>query len=82
MAKGELMSVTTISIPLEGKAADVYRAAPLEKREWLEMLVNLIVGEFAKYSPQSLMTLMDEMSREARNNDLTPEVLESLLRDE
>ncbi|MEZ4729460.1 MAG: hypothetical protein R3E79_20205 [Caldilineaceae bacterium] len=75
------MSVTTINIPLEGKAAEVYRLAPLEKREWLEMLVNLVVREFAKYSSQSLLALMDEMSFEARSKDLTPEILESLLTD-
>ena len=76
------MSVATISIPLEGKAAEAYRLAPLEKREWLEALVNLLVREFAKYSPQSLLTVMNEMSREAQAKGLTPEILESLLADE
>ena len=57
------MSVSTMSIQLEGKAAEAYRLAPLEKREWLEMLVNLLVREFAQYSPQSLLALMNEMSR-------------------
>lgn len=76
------MSVTTMSIPLEGKAAEVYRLVPLEKREWLEMLVNLVVREFAQYSPQSLLALMNEMSREAQANGLTAERLEALLDDE
>ena len=38
--------------------------------------------EFAKYSPQSLLALMDEMSQEARSKGMTPELLESLLADE
>ena len=77
------MSVATmISIPLEAQAAEVYSLAPLEKREWLEMLVNLLVREFARYSPQSLLVLMNDMSREAKSNGLTPELLESLLADE
>jgi hypothetical protein len=76
------MGVTTISIPLEAQAAEAYRLAPLEKREWLEMLVNLLVREFVKYSPQSLLALMNEMSREAQANGLTPALLESLLADE
>jgi hypothetical protein len=76
------MSISTISIPLAGTAAEAYRLAPLEKREWLEMLVNLLVKEFAKYSPQSLLALMDEMSQEARSKGMTPEILESLLADE
>lgn len=82
MLEVKLMGINTISIPLEGKAAEAYRLAPLEKREWLAMLVNLVVSEFANYSPQSLLALMDEMSREARSNGLTPEILESLLADE
>ncbi len=76
------MSVTTMSIPLEGKAAEAYQLVPLEKREWLEMLVNLVVREFAQYSPQSLLALMNEMSREAQANGLTAERLEALLADE
>lgn len=48
------MSVTTIRIRLEDSAAEAYRLAPIEKREWLPLLVNLPVQEFAKYSPQSL----------------------------
>ena len=70
------MGISTISIPLEGKAAEAYRLAPLEKREWLEILVNLVVSEFAKYSPQSLLALMDEMSREVQSKGLTPETFD------
>lgn len=76
------MSVTTISIPLDDKAAEAYRLTPFEKREWLEMLVSLLVQEFTTYSPQSLLALMDEMSREAYANGLTPQQLELLLADE
>ena len=76
------MGITTISIPLEGQAAEIYRLASLEKREWLEMLVNLLVSECAQHSPQSLLALMDEISCEAQSNGLTPKILESLLADE
>jgi hypothetical protein len=73
---------TTVSIPLDGQAAEAYQLVPLEKREWLELLVNLLVREFAHYSVQSLLAIMDDMSREAQNKGLTPELLESLLADE
>ncbi len=76
------MSVASMSIQLEGKAAEAYRLATLEKREWLELLVNSLVREFAQYSPQSLLALMNEMSQEAQANGLTAEILESLLADE
>lgn len=76
------MAITTVNIALNDKAAEAYRSAPLEKREWLEMLINLLVSEFAKYSPQSLLALMDEMSKEAQVKGLTSEKLELLLADE
>lgn len=76
------MAITTVNIALNDKAAEAYRSAPLEKREWLEMLINLLVSEFAKYSPQSLLALMDEMSKEAQVKGLTAEKLELLLADE
>ena len=76
------MAITTVNIALNDKAAEAYRSAPLEKREWLEMLINLLVSEFAKYSPQSLLALMDEMSKEAQVKGLPAEKLELLLADE
>ena len=76
------MSVTTISIQLDERAAEAYRDVPIERREWLRILINLLVQEFGKYSPQSLLALMDEMSQEAKANGLTPEILEALLADE
>ena len=76
------MSVTTISIQLDDSAAEAYHLAPIEQREWLRLLVNLLVQEFAKYTPQSLLAVMDQMSQEAKARGLTPEVLESLLADE
>lgn len=76
------MAITTVNISLNDKGAEAYRSAPLEKREWLEMLINLLVSEFAKYSPQSLLALMDEMSKEAQVKGLTAEKLELLLADE
>ncbi len=76
------MAITTVNISLNAKGAEAYRSAPLEKREWLEMLINLLVSEFAKYSPQSLLALMDEMSKEAQVKGLTSEKLELLLADE
>jgi len=76
------MSVSTVSIPLEGQAAALYRQVWSEQQERMRRLVNLVVQEFVRYSPQSLLALMDAMSREARANGLTPEILERLLADE
>jgi len=78
----KFMSITTISIPLDELAAEAYAHAPTERREWLHMLINLLVQEFANYSPQSLLALMDDISQEAKLNGLTPEILEALLVDE
>ncbi len=76
------MNETAINIQLDEKTAEAYQRVSADKREQLRMLIGLFVQEFAQYSPQSLLKMMDEMSREAQANGLTPEILDSLLSDE
>jgi hypothetical protein len=76
------MKTSTISILIDDKAAQLYEAAPAEKREQLRQLISYLVEEFADSTPASLFALMDEMSREASEKGLTSEILDSILRDE
>lgn len=73
------MAISTISIPIEDNIAQLYKTAPEGKRKRLQMLIGFLVQEFAESTPKSLLSVMDEMSREAASNGLTPEILESIL---
>jgi hypothetical protein len=76
------MSVATISIPLDNRIVQAYNRAPRERQERLQKLIAVMVEQFADSSPQSLFTLMDEMSDEAARKGLTEEILASILQDE
>lgn len=73
------MSVTTVNIQLEEGAAQIYTQASAEKRQKLELLLSLWLREFEDLS---LPSLMDEISNNAEQRGLTPELLESLLNDD
>lgn len=76
------MPVATISIQVDSRTAQLYEATPEDKRARLRKLIGVLVTEFAESTPQSLLALMDEMSREAETNGLTPEILELILNDD
>jgi hypothetical protein len=76
------MSTATIDIQLDSDIVKAYYALPTDRQERLKRLLSFMLQEFVESTPQSLLSLMDEMSREAAANGLTEEVLESLLQDE
>jgi hypothetical protein len=76
------MSTATIDIQLDSDIVEAYYALPTDRQERLKRLLSFMLQEFVESTPQSLLSLMDEMSREAAANGLTEEVLESLLQDE
>ena len=76
------MAFATISIQLNDRAAQLYEVAPEEKQQSLQQLISYLVQEFAESTPQSLLLLMNEMSREAESKGLTPKILESILNDD
>ncbi len=73
------MTVATIQIQLDDRAAKLYEVVPEAKRRRLRQLIGFMVQEFMESTPQSLLTLMGEMSQEAAAKGLTPEILESIL---
>ncbi|MBK8045960.1 MAG: hypothetical protein IPK16_01780 [Anaerolineales bacterium] len=77
-----MMTTSTIRVQIDDKAARLFAAAPADRRARLGLLIGYLVEQFAESTPASLFALMDEMSSEARARGLTPEILDSILRDE
>lgn len=78
VTEGEHMTVATIEIELDERAADVYTNASQDAREKLRVLLSIWLQEFEDET-SDLGQLMDEISENAVSRGLTPEILESLL---
>ncbi|NJO42195.1 MAG: hypothetical protein HC769_01335 [Cyanobacteria bacterium CRU_2_1] len=73
---------TTISISVDAATAQAYNQAPTEDQKKIQILLRLRMRELLNTSTSSLSQLMDEIGARAEARGLTPEVLETLLRDE
>ena len=71
---------TVIPIPVDAETARVYREASAENQKKIQLLLRL--RELAELPSGSLAEIMDEIGTKAEARGLTPEILESLLRDE
>jgi len=74
--------MSTISIEVDEEIAKAYQAASAEQRRKVELLLKLQLQEIVSGPKKSLQQVMDEIGAEAQARGLTPEILESLLRDE
>ena len=74
------MATEEITIRVNSKAAEAYRAAPDDDRRKLDLLLSLRLQD-ALEPGGSLKDLMRDISRQAQERGLTPEVLESILRE-
>jgi hypothetical protein len=76
--------MTTAVIPLEVDAdtARAYAAASVEDQRKLQLLLSLRLRQLTTRRARPLKEVMDEIGRYAEARRLTPEILESLLRDE
>jgi hypothetical protein len=72
------MGIGTINIPLDAETAQIYSGASEEQRRKMRLLVSLWLRDFM-VSPRPLDEIMDEASKMAESQGLTPETLESLL---
>ncbi len=75
------MATKNISIPLDAETAKAYDAARPEDRKKMEALASLWLKELATGEPKALKQVLDEVARKARQRGLTPQMLESLLKD-
>jgi hypothetical protein len=72
------MNHTTVSIPLDVEASQIYTSVSVEQQEKLQRFVNLLVREIES-KPATLLALMDDISTKAEAQGLTPEILVELL---
>ena len=75
------MAHTTISIPVDEATALAYNQASAEEQKKIQILLRLRVNELFTQSDVSLQQVMDEIGAKAEARGLTPEILETLLRD-
>lgn len=74
------METKTIRVRVSAAAARAYERASEEERRKLDALVDLKLTE-ATSPRRSLEEVMSEMSRQARERGLTPEILDEILRE-
>ena len=74
------MLTQEITIRVETEAARAYQAASEEDRRKLDLLLSLRLRD-ALRSSSSLKEIMHEISEHAQQRGLTPEILESILRE-
>jgi hypothetical protein len=77
-----MMNTATISLKVDADTARAYSAASEEDRRKLQLLLGLRLRELTARPPRPLKDVMDEIGRYAEAQGLTPEILESLFRNE
>ena len=75
------MSDQKITVSVDPDVANAYRLASDNDRRKLDLLVNLRLRD-ATRSKASLKDVMLDISRNAQQRGLTPEILQSMLDDE
>ena len=76
------MARTTITIQVDAEAAKAFATASPEEQRKIQLLLSLRLQDLTASQGKSLKTVMDEIGARAETRGLTPEILESLLRDE
>jgi HEPN domain-containing protein len=76
------MADTTITIALDEATAEAYHMASTIEQQKMQLLLRVLLREFATSSTLSLRELMDDIGEKAVARGLTPDILEQLLHDE
>ncbi len=72
------METITLQVPAE--IAQAYRNAEVQQQEKIQALLTVILKKAVQ--PRPLLEVMQEASKQAIANGMTPEILESILADE
>lgn len=64
------MTVATIQVQLQDEVAEAYNASSEQTLDGFRRLIGFLIQEFVESTPDSLLSLMDEMSQEAESNGL------------
>jgi hypothetical protein len=72
------MSTEIISIRVDAEAASAFKALPEADRRKLEAILSIRLTEIRQH-PESLDSVMREISEKAKARGMTPDILDSLL---
>jgi hypothetical protein len=75
------MATTTIPLEVDADTARAFSASSPEDQRKLQILLGLRLRELTMRPRRALKDIMDDIGRQAAAQGLTPEILESLLRD-
>jgi hypothetical protein len=75
------MTTEEIKIRVDSETAKAFNSSSVQERQKLELLLNLKLKESLSQN-DSLLEIMDEISQDAVDKGLTPEILQTLLEDE
>jgi hypothetical protein len=76
------MATEQITLQIDADAARIFKSASPNDREKLELLLGVLVKEYAGGDAGSLKSTMDEIAAKARERGLTPEILETVLKNQ
>lgn len=76
------MATETITLEIDSDAARVFKSVSEEQRAKLQVLLGIWLKEYSRADTSTLQQTMDEISDKAKSRGLTPEILESVLRQE
>ncbi len=68
-----------ITIEVDNEIAQAYREADTDKQQKISMFINVMLKK--AINPKPLLEVMEEASKQAIGNGITPEILESILHD-
>jgi hypothetical protein len=74
------MATETITFEIDSDTARAFESVSEEQRAKLQILLGIWLQEFSRSESSLLQQTMDEISRNAKGRGLTPEILESILR--
>ena len=75
------MPTKAITIEVDAAAADAYAAAPMERQQKIQLLLSMHLRDITLKPRRPLREVMGDLAAEAAANGLTPEILESILRE-
>jgi len=75
-------SIEEITIRIDSEAARAFKTAAPELQKKIQLLFSAWLKEIISKNKTSLKLLMDEISEKAQDRGLTPEILETILREE
>lgn len=76
------MITEQITLQVDVDAARIFKSASPNDREKLELLLGVLVKEYAGGDVDSLKCTMDEIAANARQRGLSHEILESVLKNQ